>query len=118
MGETRLIVDELRERVSRFVQMADRIGVPPQELAEDALRHFPPPEQGVAGGRLMADRVAELSNSMGLPRRVVMAGLMLPPGRAGAFEALESTAAFRKRLETKYGRFPSSAPLIREDRDR
>ncbi|MFW5867665.1 MAG: hypothetical protein ACOCX2_07595 [Armatimonadota bacterium] len=118
MADTSIIIDELRERVRRFVEMARRIGVTPEELAREALGRFPAPELGAKGDHLLAERVDTLAGSMKLPREVVKAAIMLPPGRAEAFEAVEATAAFRNRLKNKYGQFSSSLPLIREDRER
>lgn len=118
MSETSILLDELRERVRRFVEMAERIGVSPEELAEEALRRFPPPEEDSDAGHLMSERIARLSESTGVDLRVVRGALMVPRARADAFEALERLVASRKRLERKYGQFSSSGPLIREDRDR
>ena len=118
ISDASLLLDELRERVHRFLEMAARIGVPPEELAEEALEIWPPPDDEEAARR-MADRVDDLASSMNVPRKVVTGAVMLPPGRAKAFEAIQSAFAFRDRLAREHGGpFSDSTEPIREDRER
>ena len=84
MGETSLLLDELRERVRRFLEMSARVGVDPEKLAEEALRRFPPREDG-EGADLLSERVDRLRESLGTPRRLITAAIVLPPGGARAF---------------------------------
>lgn len=117
MSETSILLDELRERVRRFVEMAERIGVPPEELAEEALKTWPLP--GGEAGQKVERRVQRIAITSDQGNQVVRAAIMVPPGRAKAFERIQAAFAFRDRLAKKHGGpFSDSTELIREDRER
>jgi len=119
MGEAGILLDELAERARAFEAMARRIGVSAEEVAEEALRRFPPPAHGTEAGAVLDARAAAAAEVTGLRRRIVLAAATLPTGRSAAFEAVQSADAFRRRLQARHGgRFSSSLPLIREDRGR
>ncbi len=119
MADTTILLNELEGRGRRFLEMARRVGVPAEQLAEQVLTRFPPPEEPGESGELLTTRVAEVARVTGIERRIVLAAALLPPGRVEAFEAVQAALAFRKRLEEHHGGpFSSSTPLIRADRDR
>lgn len=119
MGDTGILLDELAAQARAFEAMARRIGVSVEELAEEALRRFPPPAPDSDPGRALQARVGAAAASTGVRPRVVLAAATQPAGRRPVFEAVESAKAFGKRLQARHGgHFSSSLPLIREDRER
>ncbi|MFW5868644.1 MAG: hypothetical protein ACOCX2_12555 [Armatimonadota bacterium] len=117
MSETSILLGELRQRVRRFVEMAARIGVSPEELAEEALKIWPPPAG--EGGRALDERVRRMTLTSDQDERVIRAATLVPSGRAKAFEAAQAAFAFRDRLAAEHGGpFSDSTELIREDRER
>jgi len=119
MTESTILFDELPARARRLIQVARRVGMPPEEFAERALACFPPPAAGRPATEVLDERVAQIAASTGLDERVVRAAAMLPEGRAAAFEAVAAAGAFRGQLAERHGGlFPDSTPLIRADRDR
>lgn len=112
-------IEDLEARTRRLLRIARRTEMAPEEVAQDALRLFSAPAQIEQQRSRMSGAVEEVAARLRTAPLMVLGAVVLPPGRAAAFEAAEAAKSFRRRLEQRRGApFPDSTPLIREDRER
>ena len=119
MAEVLALPDDLEERVRGLLRIAERTGMDPEEIAQDAIRLFSTPEHTEEHRQRLADQVGQVASASGTTPDVAFAAVFLPPRRLADFEAVEAAKAFRARLQQRHGGlFPDSTPLIHEDRQR